>query len=382
MDTGTTVVFLAVVGARFVVPLFIPRFPLPAILAALVLDGVDQTIFQTLGYDPPGYQGYDKAMDVYYLSIAYLSTLRNWTSRRRVRGGRFLFFYRLVGVVAFEAHRRALLLIFPNTFEYFFIAYEVVRAALEPAAAAVGGSGSSPPPRSGSSSSCRRSTGSTSPSSTSPTRCATTPWLWPLAGRRACSPPSLVAGSLRLRPRLPAPDWALRLAADPLPDEIDTAAKRAAWRGRARATAGRCATLEKIVLVGLVCVIYGEVLPDVRSSGTALFLGVGVFVVVNAALSLAVSRRARSVDSAVLAFGVRVVVNVVLVLLAGWLLRRGDGSLNVRDTLFFVFLLSLITLLYDRYRPVADARLAGTGAGGPGRGESAAPDDLKGTADR
>ena len=142
------------------------------------------------------------------------------------------------------------------------------------------------------------------------------------------------------------------------------------------------ATLEKVVLVGLVCVIYGEVLPDVRSSGTALFLGVGAFVVVNAALSLAVSRRARSVDSAVLAFGVRVVVNAVLVLLAGWLLRRGDGSLNVRDTLFFVFLLSLITLLYDRYRPVADARLAGTGAGGPGRGESAAPDDLKGTADR
>ena len=64
-------------------PLFIPRFPLPAILAALVLDGVDQSIFQTFGYDPPGYQGYDKAMDVFYLSIAYLSTLRNWTTSTR-----------------------------------------------------------------------------------------------------------------------------------------------------------------------------------------------------------------------------------------------------------------------------------------------------------
>src|ERR671916_3230969 len=102
MDTGTTVAFLLVIGARFLAPLFIPRFPLPAILAALVLDGVDQTIFQTLGYDPPGYQGYDKAMDVYYLSIAYLSTMRNWTSRPAVQVARFLYFYRLVGVVAFE----------------------------------------------------------------------------------------------------------------------------------------------------------------------------------------------------------------------------------------------------------------------------------------
>ena len=77
------------------------------------------------------------------------------------------------------------------------------------------------------------------------------------------------------------------------------------------------------------------------------------------------------------------------------------------DTLFFVCLLSLITLLDDRYRPVADARFAGAGLdstgldstgladgaiddtrftdNGPGGGRrpaSAAPDDLEGTADR
>jgi hypothetical protein len=131
-----------------------------------------------------------------------------------------------------------------------------------------------------------------------------------------------------------------------------------------------------------VCVIYGQVLPDVRSSGPALFFGLAIFVVVNAAFGPAVSGRSRGLDSAVLAFGVRVVVNVALVLLAGWLLRRDEGSLNLGDTLFFVGLLSLITLLYDRYRPIADARFAGTGAGGGRRPESTAPDDLKGTADR
>ena len=75
-----TAVFVLVVGTRFLLPLLIPRYPLPAIVACLVVDGVDQTIFQAFGYDPPGYQGYDKAMDVYYLAIAYLATMRNWTS--------------------------------------------------------------------------------------------------------------------------------------------------------------------------------------------------------------------------------------------------------------------------------------------------------------
>ena len=126
------------------------------------------------------------------------------------------------------------------------------------------------------------------------------------------------------------------------------------------------------------------------------------FVVVNAALSLVVSRRFRSVSSAVLAFAARVVVNVTLVLLAGWLLGRDRGSLSVGDTLFFVGLLSLLTLLDDRYRPIADARFADggldsarladgaiddtrftdNGAGGARRPASAAPDDLEGTADR
>ena len=63
------VILAAVVMARVAVPLAIPRFPLPAMLAALVIDGIDQTIFQTFtSLDLSGYQSYDKALDVYYLS--------------------------------------------------------------------------------------------------------------------------------------------------------------------------------------------------------------------------------------------------------------------------------------------------------------------------
>src|SRR4051794_33367156 len=80
VDTTTTSVFVAVVGGRFLLPLLIPYYPLPGVVSCLILDGADETIFQVFGQDPPSYQSYDKAMDVFYLSIAYLSTLRNWES--------------------------------------------------------------------------------------------------------------------------------------------------------------------------------------------------------------------------------------------------------------------------------------------------------------
>ena len=98
---GSAVV-LAVVALRLIVPLFIPRFPVPAIIASLVLDAVDQTVFQQVpGLDIDGYQQYDKALDVYYLAIAYLSTLQNWSDPFAFGIARFLFYYRLIGVVLF-----------------------------------------------------------------------------------------------------------------------------------------------------------------------------------------------------------------------------------------------------------------------------------------
>jgi len=135
-DAGASdlLVFWVVVAGRLLLPLLIPYFPLPAILACLVLDAVDQTLFQTLtDLDLSGYQGYDKALDIYYLTIAYLSTLRNWRNRDAFQVAWFLFYYRLAGVVLFELlHWRALLLVFPNTFEYFFIVYEAIRLRWDP----------------------------------------------------------------------------------------------------------------------------------------------------------------------------------------------------------------------------------------------------------
>jgi hypothetical protein len=346
MTAVATAVFVAVVGARFLVPLLIPRYPLPAILASLVLDAVDQSIFQAFGFDPPGYQGYDKAMDVYYLAIAYLATMRNWSSRPAARIARFLYYYRLVGVVAFElTDSRALLMIFPNTFEYFFIAYELYRLRWNPA------------------------------------RVASRTWLltaaaiwifiklpqewWIHVAQLDFTDtvaevwwfgPAVVAGLVLLglaywygvRPRQPAPDWPWKIAADPLPADAGAATGRL-WSA---------ATLEKAVLVGLICEIYGQVLPGTSATGGRLFLGTATFVVINAAITLALARSAARVASMLAAFLLRVALNGGLVLLAGWLLDREGGALDRASALFFAVLLSLITLLDDRYRPISERRFA------------------------
>ncbi|MCZ3388639.1 MAG: hypothetical protein LH645_05840 [Actinomycetia bacterium] len=49
------VVFGTVLLVRFVLPFTILKYPLPGVLACLIVDGMDQTIFQWFGYDPPFY---------------------------------------------------------------------------------------------------------------------------------------------------------------------------------------------------------------------------------------------------------------------------------------------------------------------------------------
>ena len=46
--------------------------------------------------------GYDKALDIYYLAIAYASTLRNWRDPFAFDIAALLWYYRLVGALAFE----------------------------------------------------------------------------------------------------------------------------------------------------------------------------------------------------------------------------------------------------------------------------------------
>lgn len=133
-ETSDLIIFWLVVGIRLFLPLLIPRWPLPGIIGSLVIDWIDGSIFREFtNLSLEGYQAYDKALDIYYLAIAYLATLRNWSSLYAFKISRFLFYYRMVGTLLFNLTGiRALLLIFTNAFEYFFIYYEGVRVRWDP----------------------------------------------------------------------------------------------------------------------------------------------------------------------------------------------------------------------------------------------------------
>jgi hypothetical protein len=361
--TATDVaIVLVVVGARLFVPLFIPRFPLPAIVLALVIDAADQTIFQT--YLSHGlwdriqdeYQGYDKSLDVYYLSMAYVATMRNWANRTALLTAQVLWLYRLAGVTLFEVVHDAadpsswrwLLLVFPNTFEYFFIAYEAIRLRWDP----------------------RRM----SPQLV--VGIAAFIWVfiklpqewWIHVAQLDLSDEidahgwikGVIAGVVvvvlaviwwAVTYRLPPEDWTLQVAAPPLPEELDTAAERGAWRA-ATWKLFDWNLVEKVVLVALVCVDFAQIMPRVTATNRQILLSVTVLVVVNSAMGMAFVRRGHSIQS----FGLQFVVQLALNLGIVWLGRLFSQRFNPNDAMFFVLLITLITTLYDRYRPIRELR--------------------------
>ncbi len=341
-------------AARLLVPLAIPRFPLPAILAALALDAVDQSVFHAVGADPPGYQSYDKAFDVYYLTVAYTAMLRNWTDPTAFAIGRALFYWRLIGVAAFEvSDQRALLLIFPNTFEYFFIAYEVVRLRWDPsrlprtwligAAAGIWILIKLP-----------QEWWIHIAQLDFTDEITAHPWaLAPmiLAGALA------VAGAMALWPRLPPRDW-------PPTFDVDAHVRRRRAAGLEAELAARSiwtwALLEKVVLISAIAVIFGHVVPGIRFGTTALILATALLVVANALVSQWRIRRGAHWATPLVQFGAMLAVNGGLVLGARLLLTgRGVLSFAVIDTLFFLALLSLMITLFDRYRAIGRLSLAG-----------------------
>ena len=350
------VVFGCVLVTRFVLPFAILRYPLPGVVACLVVDGMDQTIFQWFGYDPPFYQGYDKAMDVFYLGVAYVSTMRNWVNFTAFEVSRFLFFYRQIGVVAFELTQvRAFLLIFPNTFEYFFIAYEGIRTRWNTVrfqmkfwvivAAFIWIVIKLPQ---------EYWIHIAQADFTDTVR--DVPWFLP-----AIAVALLVGAAVFwwvVRPRLDPVDHGWQIKAPPLPQKMVTGEERSSFM----AEYGRvwsAATLEKTFLIGLLFVIFASILPETELSSLALFLWVAGLVVLNAAIGLLVVRQNWSTESVLVTFGARLVLNLGIVGVLD--LVRGVES-NFRDALFFLFLFSVLITLYDRYRPVYEYRVHVQGA--------------------
>ncbi len=313
-------VVIAVIAARFVVPLAIPRRPVPALLVALVLDAVDQTVFQTVGADFDGYQSYDKALDVYYLSIAHASTLRNWSAGLAFTTARFLWYYRLTGVAAFElTGARPLLLLFPNTFEYYFLAYELVRTGWDPRRLS------------------RRQVLALAGCLWIFVKLPQEWWIHvarldvtdQLSAHPQAVPllivfaaAALVGGARWLRGR-PPHDWPLttRVDAHLPPGEVVGPARVLPLRSRTfLAMVG-----EKTLLVSLVVVVFAQVVPGVRATTTQIVLSTLAFIAANAVVSQILARYGTSWRSTLSQFTAMAAVNGGITL-ALRVLRGADGA--------------------------------------------------------
>ena len=129
MTTGQVVV----IALRVVVPLLILRRPLLGGVLAMLLDGADVIVVELISSGGMGrhYHALDKYLDLYYLGLeAWVA--RAWEERLPRLTALGLFWYRLVGVVLFEATGvRWLLFVFPNLFENWFL-FVLVRCRFFP----------------------------------------------------------------------------------------------------------------------------------------------------------------------------------------------------------------------------------------------------------
>ena len=376
-NTQDLVVFGIVLALRLFVPLAIPRFPLPAIIAAMIIDAADQTIFAnytSLNLD--WYQGYDKALDIYYLSIAYIATMRNWTNLHAFGIGRFLWYYRLIGVMLFETFQiRAILFIFPNTFEYFFDFIEGVRTRWNPrrlskrhiiyAAAFIWIFIKLPQEywihiaQMDVTDFIREEIfGVPVDTSWSTIISDNIPFFVGLIL-------ALVGLVFLLRwvfmHKLPKPDWGWTFDADAHLETDPAYQVQKAGIGYTPNEAEKLfnnGLIEKIVLLGLIVGIFGSVLPGIEISTARLIVGVGIIVVLNTVITEWFGRHGMSFDTAMKEFLGVALANFIIVLVYDLILRRSDGHLNVGATLFFVFLISILISLFDRYRPIYLRRLA------------------------
>lgn len=337
-------VFVVVVLLRLGVPLFIPRFPLPALLASLVIDGVDQTIFQWFDVTSvlKDYQNYDKALDVYYLVIAYTATMRNWHDPVAFRVGQFLWYYRLIGTVAFEfSGWSPLLLIFPNTFEYFVIAYEAIRTRWWPGRLT-----------------SRQLIGGaaaiwvvvklpqewwihvadldvTDEARTHPVLATLVAVIGVLA---------LGAAVAWVRPRLRPPDWRFTV-------DVDAHQRRKRPDNRPEGTRSfLVTTIEKAALISMVVVIFAHILPSTASPG-AVAWSATIVVVVNAGVTELLEYQRLIPLTIVRRFAMEVLVNGAI--FEGLELVRDRVVFDRPVALFLLVLLTLIGTLYDHFRAVS-----------------------------
>jgi hypothetical protein len=191
-----------------------------------------------------------------------------------------------------------------------------------------------------------------------------------------------------IRKKAPPFDHGPRLKADPLPAELRGAEPYRKVRAETRIWGWQLR--EKVALTAIICVIFGLMMTGGEADPLRIIIGVAIFTVINAGVSHVMALRGRSWRLLAGELVTMLIVNLVIMLV----LEALDRFLGIREarvpfamTLFFAYLLTLIIVLYDRYRTVykarrlyrRDERAAATeppgpiGGGGAGEGPAQAP---------
>ena len=362
--THDQLIYAAVVAVRLILPLLIARYPLPAIVGCLTVDALDQTIFQTFTRrDLGGYQVYDKALDVYYLTLAYLSTIRNWGGGPDFTVGRWLWYYRLIGVAIFEYTSAGwILVVFPNTFEYYFIAIEWYKVHRNPNRLSA------------------RQTWTIAAALWIVIKLPQEWWIhvadldftdfvlrhvfgaptatsWvsavsdrPLAAIGLIAGATVLsAGAITLSRRLPPEEWANAYDAN-RQDEL------LGWRApRREARPGvflGWAFVEKVALVAMVLIIFARIVPG-ADTNVARVLAVTIYLLaVNALLSQFLAGRRASWRNTATQFAWMACANLVVLLATAAAVNSGHRAVPLQTTAFLIGLLTLIVVIYDRSHSV------------------------------
>jgi hypothetical protein len=259
---------------------------------------------------------------------------------------------------------RALLLLFPNTFEYFFLFYEGVRLRWNPrrlapvtilgAAFAIWVLIKVPQEY-------WIHIAQLDATDTIKTRLfgvpATTPWGEIVAGNLLLTVLLLLAAACLLAAarsyaitNLPPADWSISFDAVAHGRDVTPAEALAAQR-RGAARFFDVELVEKVALISLITVIFSEVLPSARATPLQTAAGVAVVIAANTVISEGLIRRGVRWRSTLVAFFATATVNALIALVFFVVLPIGGGALDLPATGFSLFLLTLLVTLYDRFRP-------------------------------
>jgi divalent metal cation (Fe/Co/Zn/Cd) transporter len=154
-------------------------------------------------------------------------------------------------------------------------------------------------------------------------------------------------------PKLPKADWTWSFDADAHPEETPPTAPTtdllpSHWRH---------GLVEKIVLVSLISIIFGQMLPNTSVSNLQMATGMAIIIAINAFVSHWLAARGTHWRSILTEFAAMAGINFAVALGLVLLSPSLDGEVELRSLLFFVVLLTLIVTLYDRYRPFYDRRV-------------------------